>query len=359
MPLQKFFLSLFTLSTVLPLSNALPSSYSSPFKSGLIPLAGLPKGARQEHATVYMAPDTIAVVGGIAPNASAPVAPFSSTDHVELYSITKNTWRSAAPLPRPLNHPNTASVNGQIYVFGGMDDGGEARERFRTVPESWVYNPRKNAWSPISPFPNPRGAAALAVHKGKVYIVGGYTELILASQIPLPEAISDLVSVYDTQTSTWVTDSLPAAAKHIPGTRDHARAEVVNGKLFVIGGFAYGGYNQSDTVFILDLQNLEAGWETSSARMPTPRASFASGVFGKKIYTIGGEGNATADAWIPLRVFNDVEVYDVEDNSWSKRGPISYSRQGQGVGVGRKLYIPAGADRQPVGPVGRFDAYVV
>ncbi|EKG12635.1 Kelch-type beta propeller [Macrophomina phaseolina MS6] len=68
------------------------------------------------------------MVGGIAPDASAKVAPFSSTDMVQLYSITNDSWRSVAPLTKPLNHPNVAAANGKISVFGR---GGGFRRRRR------------------------------------------------------------------------------------------------------------------------------------------------------------------------------------------------------------------------------------
>ena len=199
----------------------------------------------------------------------------------------------------------------------------------------------------------------MEVYEEKIYLVGGYTKLYLPSQVPLLDAISDEVSVYDTKTQAWITESLPEKAKHIPGPRDHARSAVVDDKLYVIGGFSYGGYNQSDTVFILDLKSPEAGWVTSPARMPTPRASFGIAVQGNLIYTIGGEGNATADAFVPLRVFDDVEVYDTVADAWTQLEPISYERQGPGVGVGGKMYLPGGADRQPVGPIARFDEYIM
>lgn len=352
------------LSTLFLVSTSLTSALFLPFKalsngSRFIPLSDVPGGARQEHSTVYLEPDTIALIGGIVPDASAAVAPFSSTDRIEFYSITNGTWRTAAPLPKRVNHPNSAAVDGKIYVLGAMDDGDKARDYFRVMDDSWVYDPTTDAWASVAPFPSPRGASAVAVHKDKIYVIAGYTELFLAAQVPLLDAISDLVSVYDTTTRKWVTDALPDSAKHIPGPRDHARAEVVDDKLYVIGGFSYGGYNQSDTVFILDLQNLDAGWVTSPAKMPTPRASFGIGVQGRQIYTIGGEGNATADAIIPLKVFDQVEVYDTVADVWTQREPITYERQGMGVGVNGKLYLPGGADRQPVGPVARFDAYIM
>ncbi|KAF2415486.1 galactose oxidase [Tothia fuscella] len=324
----------------------------------LLPLPQIPNGPRQEHAVVYMAPDTIAVLGGVIPNASAPVVPFSTTTEVLFYSIRKATWRSVAPLPVPLHHPNVAVVGENIYVFGGLDDGGKARDVFRATGESWVYETSTNSWSSIPSLPHARAYSAIGVDQKVIYLAGGFTELIAASQQPLPATL-DLVSVFDTKTLKWVTNSVPVKARTLPEGRDHARAEIIDGKMYVIGGFNFGGFNQTDTVFILDLNNLDAGWKTSPAKMPTPRASFAIGVLGKEIFTVGGEGNETAAAVFPIRVFDSVEVYNVEADAWKQLSPISYPRQGPGVAVNGKLYMPGGADREPVGPISRFDAYVL
>ncbi|KAG4430440.1 hypothetical protein IFR05_014083 [Cadophora sp. M221] len=355
MPIPRPFLTFLALCTTLPCAlSFLPASS----EIRLTPLADIAGGPRQEHTVVYVEPDTIALIGGVVPDANAILAPFSSTDRVELYSIASNTWRTVAPMPKPLNHPNAAAVEGKIYVLGGFDDGGTDREYLRATNESWVYDPAIDIWSPIEPFPNAQGMATVEVWGSKIYVVGGFKELYLPKQMPLPRT-SDAVSIYDTMTRKWTTDSLPEKAKHIPGGRDHVRSAIVESKMYIIGGFHYGGYSQTDTIFILDLKQPEAGWVTSPAKMPTPRASAAVAAQGKLIYVIGGEGNATSDAMFPTRVFDDVEVYDTVTDSWTRLEPISYARHGGGVGAGGKLYIPGGADRQPVGPIARFDAYIM
>lgn len=357
MTLKELFSTALLFSTIFCPSYSSPTIRPSSADYQLFSLTGFPGGGRQEHAAVYLPPDTIAIVGGVTPNDSAKVVPFSSSDLVQLYSITDDTWRTVAPLPKPLNHPNVAAADGKIYVFGGMDDGGDERERLRAVSDSWVYDPATDTWSSIPPLEVARAQAALAACGGKIFIAGGFKELVLAEQVPLPPTL-DHVSVFDTDTLTWVTESLPEKARTLPEPRDHARAAIVEEKMYVIGGFNFGGFNQTDTVFILDLQNLEAGWETGPARMPTPRATFASGVVGKKIFTIGGEGNSTAQSMIPIKLFDEVEVYDVVSDTWTQLSPLSTPRQGPGVGVDGKVYIPGGTETAPVGPLSRLDVFI-
>ncbi|KAI5366494.1 putative galactose oxidase/kelch, beta-propeller, kelch-type beta propeller [Septoria linicola] len=321
------------------------------------PLASLPSGGRQEHAAIILCPDTIGVVGGITPNASEKI-PFSSTDLVQLYSIPENTWRNVAPLPQPLNHPNAIGVNGKIYVFGGFDDGDEESNIFHSVADSWVWDSATDHWTALSPLKPKRAQAVLGEYKGRIYMVGGLTDLVVSEAVPLPVTLTH-VSVFDIATSSWVTDALPEVAKHLPEPRDHARAEVIDGKMYVIGGVNAKFFNQN-SAFILDLENLEAGWQRG-APMPTARSTFGVGVVeGHKIVTIGGEGNVTETAALPTKIYDEVEVYDTRLNSWEQLAPLPKpGRQGPGVGVGGKVYVIGGYDTPPVGPLNRTDVFVL
>jgi N-acetylneuraminic acid mutarotase len=117
---------------------------------------------------------------------------------------------------------------------------------------------------------------------------------------------TNVVCIFDTATRSWET--VPAKAKRIPEARDHAGAAVVGGKMYVLGGRKSGQENIRDTVFVLDLCNLEAGWSTSGTHMPTARGGVSAGTIGHKIYVMGGEGNKEAETG----VFDQVEVYDTK-----------------------------------------------
>lgn len=271
-------------SSFLPLIHSYPSpSACSPWST----LANITIASRQEHSTVHLLNDTIAIIGGIVPNDSATPIPFTTTNLVQFYSIASDTWRTMAPLPIPLNHANAAVADGKIYVFGGLDGGGVEQEYLRPVADSWVYDPHENAWSSLPPLAEPRGMAAIGVYKERIFLAGGFTLLGLSGTGP-HESVSP-VSVFDTRTAEWVSESLPEKAKHLPGPRDHSVSAVIDGMMYVIGGYDHGPHNRTDTVFILDLNNLADGWKTSAARMPTPRGGSSGGIIDGKIYTFGGE----------------------------------------------------------------------
>ncbi|WAO97168.1 Kelch repeat-containing protein [Fusarium falciforme] len=304
-----------------------------PAKSQWQTLASLPVAPRQEHTTVYLPHDSIAILGGIVPNNSATPIPFSSTTLVQIYSIKRNTWRTVAPLPKRLNHVNAAAVDGKIYVLRGLDDGGEEQKALQAVSDT-------------------EGDGGWGVYKGKIFLAGGFSALGLTPGGP-HESVGP-VSVFDTATLKWLPDFLPQQAKAIPQPRDHAGAAVIDDKLYVIGGFDHGASNRRDTVFILNIQNLKAGWKTGTARMPTPRGELTAAAMGRKIYTFG-EGNPNAERGL----FNETEVYDAESNTWTQLEPTKVPRHSApGVGVGGKVYIPGGGLAAGALPASLFDVYV-
>ncbi|KAF3033979.1 hypothetical protein E8E12_004774 [Didymella heteroderae] len=318
------------------------------------PLAPLPL-PRQEHTTVFLPPSTIAVLGGIIPtNASfaASPLPITTTSLVHLYSISDDTWNTAAPLPRAMNHINAAVIDGRIYVLGGLADLGQVEPAWRAVGDAYVYDPSSNTWKEIPAVPpgEERGSAAVGVCGSKIVLAGGMTDLELSGN--RRQNTVAVVSVFDTESARW--ENVSEAAMYLPEGRDHAAAAVVDSKMYVLGGREQGQENVKDTVFVLDLKNLEAGWRVRGARMLTPRGGVAAGVVGKKVYVLGGEGNADVESG----VFDEVEVYDTRKDKWQSVGPMRIPRHGTyAVGVENRVYVPGGGVRQSGAPVSAFDVF--
>ncbi|OBR09620.1 Kelch repeat-containing protein [Colletotrichum higginsianum IMI 349063] len=345
----KKLVSVSVLSSLLTLSSSHPYQPHPRWEN----LTDIPIVARQEHTGVMLPPDNLVIFGGIIPNASAVPIPFTTVNMVQSYSIGSKSWRTLAPLPRAMNHVNVAVVDGKVYAFGGLDDGGPEQMVLNAVGDSWVYDPAGDAWTPLPPVPDvPRGMAALGVHDGRIFLAGGFTALGMRGQGP-HASVSD-VSVFDTKTGKWLPDLIPANARHLPAPRDHAGYVVVDGKLYVVGGFDNGTPGRSNTVFILDLTDLGKGWKTSAAQMPTARGGFAWGLLGSKLYTFGGEGNPEVQSG----TFNETEVYDLATDSWAKLEPMPVPRHSvPGFAFDGKVYIPGGGLLGGAAPTSHFDVY--
>ncbi|UZP46405.1 hypothetical protein NXS19_014217 [Fusarium pseudograminearum] len=232
-------------------------------------LESIPIAPRQEHGVVALSDKTVAIIGGIVPNPDADG--FQTTALMQFYNTRSNSWRRyVTEAPVKVNHPNVAAVNGKIYLLGGLSDITDGA--WRAFPESWVYNPDLDEWSELAAIPEDqeRGSAAVGVYGNIIYLAGGMRTLEPTGPGGEQDTV-DFVSAFDTKTSKWL--DLPAAARTLPEDRDHAASSIVGNKFYVLGGRLRGQRNVKDTVFILDLDNLEQGWTTSEAKMPTPAAA--------------------------------------------------------------------------------------
>jgi N-acetylneuraminic acid mutarotase len=310
-------------------------------------LAPIPIAPRQEHTVVAVSDTTLAIVGGIVPNGTT----LRTTSLMQFYNIPTNEWTRVSALPIEVNHPNVAAVGGKIYLLGGLIVASDGA--WRGTADCWVYDLDHDIWSKLESLPpgTGRGSAILGVHGKRIYLAGGMQVL---NPVPGGEQDTvDMINVFDTGSNTWI--AIPEAAENLPEGRDHGTGAIIEDKFYVIGGRRFGQVNVKDTVFVLDLQRLDAGWTTSSGKMPTARGGLASGVVGNLIYTFGGEGNPAEGS---KGVFNETEVLNTKTGAWTRLQPMKLPRHGTWASsVGGKIYIPGGGISQGAGPVNTLDVY--
>ncbi|MBT0160806.1 PKD domain-containing protein [Candidatus Bathyarchaeota archaeon A05DMB-2] len=142
-----------------------------------------------------------------------------------------------------------------------------------------------------------RGRSAIGE---KIYVIGGWNGNVL-----------NIVEIYNIDEDMWI------AGTPLPAPRLDGAVQVIDSKLYVIGGNSHGGGGAVSTVWeydpILDV------WASKSS-MPTGRRSLASAVVDGKIYAISGvdTGNMISTA---------VEVYDPATDTWQIKSAHPLPRQ--------------------------------
>jgi Kelch motif protein len=209
---------------------------------------------------------------------------------------------------------------------------------FTAIGNTWIYEPKTDAWSSGTPMPEDtqRGAAAVGVVGTRVYVAGGSRN----------QTVADFSS-YDTATDAW--EPLP----DLPQARNHLVGGVVDGVFFAIGGRQLGIDDLYDRVDAY--APIEGAWQTR-ASMPTARGGCAAGVVGNRIIVVGGEGNPATSTG----VFAETEAYQAEMDMWQVFDPMPTPRHGTGAaGLDGVLYVPAGATQQGFGAVDTNEAFVL
>jgi RNA polymerase sigma factor (sigma-70 family) len=177
----------------------------------------------------------IYVIGGCN---QPPNYPGLST--VEAYDPPTNTWTKKADMPTARFIAGSVVVDGKIYVSGGVTKQG-GPGAWGCVPTVEVYDPATDTWTQASDMPWPRFGHTASVVAGKMYIISG-----APGEARVNIEVSKTVDVYDPATDTWTT------AADFPTAGGNRTADVVDGKIYTIGGNPIHGPFPLSTVYKFD-----------------------------------------------------------------------------------------------------------
>jgi hypothetical protein len=188
----------------------------------------------------------------------------------EEYDTAANGWTGKASMPFCLNYATAVSLNGKVYVMGGINGGCKP-----TVEE---YDPAGNSWAYMTDMPTARLCLSAVALNGLIYTFGGGN--------PSASDPVAVVEVFDPVGNTWTSRANMPKARTDPGV------VVLNGKIYLIGGYTYP----------VDVDEYDPVTDTWTICTPIPigrRGSIAV-VVGGKIYAVGGDGGGTVlEGYLP------------------------------------------------------------
>ncbi|WP_339704618.1 kelch repeat-containing protein [uncultured Kriegella sp.] len=249
---------------------------------------------------------------------------------VEKYDIQQNSWKVMAPTPLEIHHLTPVSVNGKIYVVGGLS--GKYPEE-QPLSHVYTFDAKENTWAKIFEIPKNRrrGGSGVVVYKNKIYIVNGIT-------FGHTSGTNAMFDVFDPVKKTWTV------LDDAPNIRDHSSAVIVGDKLIALGG-RNTSYHEPDnfTAFFstvkseVDYYDFKSKkWGTYSATLPAPSAGGGAVQLNDKVYYVGGEtGEKLAN--------NQMYAFDPKNDVWEKKPFLNQGRHGTNAVKNKGLiYIAAG-----------------
>ncbi len=232
-------------------------------------------------------------------------------------SIT-GTWSTASSTGFKARSDFAAvALNGKIYVIGGRN--GNTNDSTMDV-----YDPSTDTWStPVTTGTfTPRWGLGAAVVGGKIYVMGGVNS-------DLQIGMSTL-EVFDPSTNTWST---PTTTGALIG-RDAFATAVVNGLIYVIGG--YSGSTDPNTNQVFD--PIANTWTDLSPGSFIARDGLTACAIGDTIYTMAG---------IVDDFSNTFQVFDPSTNMWSTpttTGWLTTRSLGASDVIDGKIYVVGGTN---------------
>jgi len=213
---------------------------------------------------------------------------------------------SYPPLPEAVSCFGGIVADGSVYVYGGHT--GKAHN-YSTATVSGKFhrldlkNPK--AWDELPGGP-PLQGMNLAAHDGKIYRVGGMQPRNAPGEPADNYSVAD-VACYDPATKAW------AELPKLPEPRSSHDVVVLDGKLYVVGGWTMKGREQKSewlkSILVLDLADKNAQW--SAIEQPFLRRALCAAAYNGKLYVIGGMNEKGA-------IQKLVDVFDPKTKKWSK-----------------------------------------
>jgi len=113
--------------------------------------------------------DKILIIGGVSVEEwERGTKEVVTSTSVDVYDPVTDLWTSLTMLPQGVSNPAVGVWQGQVYVFGGL------QQRRRVVRSCYRYSD-DGSWKPLAPLPQPLCYPALVIdpHRAGIWLLGG------------------------------------------------------------------------------------------------------------------------------------------------------------------------------------------
>ena len=234
----------------------------------------IPLARRRGGAGLAMYGDKFYVVGGnTIGHDGGYVAWF------DVFDPMTGTWTALADAPHARDHFHAGVIGDKLYAVGGRLSGGAGGTFAPLIPEVDVYDFLTDTWSTLpiaSDLPTPRAASAVAVHGGKLMVIGGEGNGVAY----------DTVEALDPGSDTWESLEPLNFARH--GTQ----AIVSGAGVYVTAGSPNQGGGNQRNMEVYDT-DAPAGTAAVAGGLTAPATATVNGDLAETIpfdHTSGNEG---------------------------------------------------------------------
>lgn len=215
------------------------------------------------------------------------------------YDPATDTWSSIAdfPLERYL-FGRAETVNGKIYIFGGVENFGTS---YKAVDAMIEYDPATDTYAQKTPMPDPQGMPGSAVLNDNIYVIAG-------NGATASVYVTD-VQVYDPAADAWFSNT------DYPRDVVYLGATTVGDKIVCMGGFNvnYPPSRYIADTYVGELVDGTLEWTKGADAGIGPVIFPAAAGTDDMAYFVGGRPAADGNAPATQRGYS----YDPAGDTWA------------------------------------------
>jgi len=179
---------------------------------------------------------------------------------VEVFDPSSGNWTAGTALPSELRHGTAITVDGKIYLIGGVNSSDQ------NINQVLCFDPSTSQWSTKANMPTARHGAKLVWFENRIWAIGGNNG-----------TDTNKVESYDPATDTWQAEASLTTGRHWPV------AWVANGGIYVGGG--YDGSSYLNSIEVYDPATKQ--W-ASAGNFPENKFVADAVVLNNKAYVVAG-----------------------------------------------------------------------
>jgi len=194
--------------------------------------------------------------------------PFS--DVHEVYDPIKDEWSLLASIPTKVQHVMGVTVNGKIYVMGGLENWSSVSTK------NQVYDIETDSWVEMAPMLTGKHGYSSIVHDDKIYVFGS-----LAYDTSGNKGVygsNSSIEVYDTKTDTW------ESIGNMPTDLYLGTIVVYGDEVIIIAGFRDKDVPEA----LVDIFSLETHTWREGLPIPKPFVGMGAVEYKDQLYVSGG-----------------------------------------------------------------------
>nr|UZC49421.1 kelch-like protein [Carassius auratus]WEX30225.1 Kelch-like protein 33-A [Carassius auratus] len=182
------------------------------------------------------------------------------------YDPIQNSWQRLTDMHERRGSFTLVVLNGKIYAIGGERDSGVNME------SAEVYCPNTNSWSFVHPLDQALCCHAATVWNGTIFLSGGFNNQY--------QCLSSLTLYHPERGSTYLAEMTHDRALHC--------METLGDRFYVAGGVSCDADGRLLDQLACEVYNPVANSWSAIMPFPVPHVGSASAVLEGKVYVIGG-----------------------------------------------------------------------